>query len=289
MDLKNIIDVTTGEGSSTSFLILGKNKTALIDCGMAYCAPNLIENIKKVLHHSRKLDYILLSHSHYDHISGIPYLKKIWPDVKVMAAPYAKNILTKQSALKTIKELNNQSAEYYGFNGSIDYDDSLMKVDYALLEGDSLNLGDTSIYILETPGHTKCSLSFLVNDNIIFPSETSGCMSKSEKIYSAFIISYKQTINSIHKCQKTNSKYIVSPHFGLVSKSKALTYWEECIEIANKTRNFVLELYASGFDEDKIFQKFKKTFRNEESKSSQPDYAFEINNRAMIKSIINNK
>ncbi|WP_333859483.1 hypothetical protein [Clostridium sp.] len=78
-------------------------------------------------------------------------------------------------------------------------------------------------------------------------------------------------------------------HFGLVSKSKTPTYWEECIEATNKTRNFVLELYAARFNEDNIFKKFEKTFRIEEYRSSQPDYAFEINNRAMIKSIINNK
>lgn len=113
--MKNIINVTSGKGSSTAFLILGENKTALIDCGMAYCAPNLITNIQQVLNDVRKLDYILLSHSHYNHISSMPYLRKMWPDVKVVAVEYAQNILTKESALKTINELNNQCAVYYGF------------------------------------------------------------------------------------------------------------------------------------------------------------------------------
>lgn len=287
--MKNIINVTSGKGSSTAFLILGKNKTALIDCGMAYCASSLIGNIQQVLNDERKLDYILLSHSHYYYISAVPYLRKIWPDVKVMAAEHAQNILNKKSALKTIKELNNQSALYYGSSQLIDYDDTLMKVDHKISEGDSLNLGNISINVLETPGHTKCSLSFLVNNEVIFPSETTGCMNKSGKINSAFIISYKQTIDSINKCRKANPRYIISPHFGLVDKSETPTYWEKCIEAANKTRNFVLKLFTLGFDQDKIFKEFEKFFRDEEYKLYQPDYAFEINNRAMIKSIINNK
>lgn len=287
--MKNIINVTSGKGSSTAFLILGEDKTALIDCGMAYCASGLIGNIQQVLNDGRKLDYILLSHSHYDHISGVPYLRKVWPDVKVMASEYAQNILTKKSALKTIRELNNQSALYYGSSQLIDYDDTLMKVDHKISEGDSLKLGSTSIDILETPGHTKCSLSFIVNNEVIFPSETSGCMSKSGKIYPAFIISYKQTMNSIHKCQKANLQYIVSPHLGLVSKGETPTYWEKCIQAVNKTRDFVLQLFTAGFDEDKIFKEFEKTFRDEQCRLSQPDYAFEINNRAMIKAIINNR
>ena len=284
-----IVDVTSGKGSSTAFLVLGKDKTALIDCGMAYSASNLISNIQQALHNGRKLDYILLSHSHYDHVGSVPYLRKVWPDVKVLAAEYAQNIFTKRSALKTIKELGNQAALYFGAGSLIDYDDNLMKVDYKISEGDLLDLGGISITILETPGHTKCSLSFLVNNEIIFACETTGVINKSGKIYPAFITSYKDTINSINKCREANAPFIVSPHFGFVSKSETLNYWEKCFQAANESRDFVLKLFTAGFDEDKIFEKFQNNFQDEVIKSLQPGNAFEINTRAMIKSIINNK
>lgn len=287
--MNNIVNVTSGKGSSTAFLILGENKTALIDCGMAYCASNLIKNIQQVLQDERKLDYILLSHSHYDHIGAVPYLREVWPDVKVMAAEYAKNVLAKDSALKTIRELGNGAAVLYGSGQLLDYDDSLIKVDEKISEGDFLDLGDAIITVLETPGHTKCSLSFLVNNEVIFPSETSGVMGKSGKNYPSFIISYNQTINSIKKCQEANAKHIVSPHLGFVSEDEVPTYWEKSMEAANKTRNFVLELFQEGYNEDTIFKEYKKNFQDEEAKSLQPYKAFEINNRAMIKSIINNK
>ncbi|MDP4088000.1 MAG: MBL fold metallo-hydrolase [Bacillota bacterium] len=285
--MENIINVTAGKGSSTSFLILGEDKTALIDCGMAYCAYDLIRNIQQVLNEGRRLDYVLLSHSHYDHISAVPYLREVWPEVKVMAAAYAQNILTKESALKTIKELNSQSAHYYGFDRVIDYDDSLMKIDQKVSDGDLLDLGGASITVLETPGHTKDSLSFLVNNEVIFTSETTGCMSKSGKVYPAFIISYEQTINSIEKCRKANARYIVSPHFGFISKSETPVYWEKSLRAVNEARDFVLELFSAGFDEDKIYKEFERAFRDEECRSLQPNYAFELNNRGMIKAIIN--
>lgn len=287
--MNNIVNVTSGKGSSTAFLILGENKTALIDCGMAYCASNLIKNIQQVLQDERKLDYILLSHSHYDHIGAVPYLRKVWPDVKVLAAEYAQNVLTKESALKTVRQLGNQASALYGENQLLDYDDNLMKVDKKISDGDVVDLGGTTITVMETPGHTKCSLAFLVNNEVIFASETSGVMNKSGKLSPSFIISYKDTIESIKKCQKVNAKYIVAPHLGFVSESETSTYWEKCMEAANKTRNFVLELFQEGFDEDKIFEEYKKNFKDEGAGALQPDKAFEINNRAMIKSIINNK
>ena len=42
---ENIVRVTAGNGGE-ALLVLGSEKTALVDCGMAYCADNLIRNIR---------------------------------------------------------------------------------------------------------------------------------------------------------------------------------------------------------------------------------------------------
>lgn len=101
------------------------------------------------------MDYILLSHSHYDHVGAIPYLRQVWPDVQVLAAEYAKNILSKPNALKTIKELSNQAGQFYSVIDPIDYEDDLMKVDEVVSEGDTLDLGGLAVTVWETPGHTR--------------------------------------------------------------------------------------------------------------------------------------
>ena len=75
----DIFRVTSGRGGE-ALLIIGSEKTALYDCGMAYCGAHTADNIAEVLKQlkaqgridSIQLDYILLSHSHYDHIGGLP-------------------------------------------------------------------------------------------------------------------------------------------------------------------------------------------------------------------------
>ena len=281
-----IKDVTGGKGGS-AYLLLGKNKTALIDCGMAYCAPDLINNIKKFLADGMRLDYIFLSHSHYDHIGAIPYLREIWPGVEVMAAEHAEKILSKKSALQAIQELSRKAGKYYGANKLIEYDDGLMKVDHKISEGDTFDLGDVRIRTLETPGHTKCSLSFLVNEKVMFASETSGVISSTGKIYPTFITSYRETIESNKKCQAANPQYIICSHSGLVNKSEASGYWKKCMQAAKKSRDFVLESFSDGADEDEIFEEYKNAYEDEKTMELQPGYAFEINNRAMIRNLIN--
>ncbi len=54
------------------------------------------------------------------------------------------------------------AGKYYGYNKQIDYDDNLLKVDQIICDGQKVDLGKMIVSILETPGHTKCSLSFVV-------------------------------------------------------------------------------------------------------------------------------
>lgn len=282
----HIIDVSSGMGGSTAFLILGANKTALIDCGMSYCAKVLINNIQKNLKDGRKLDYILLTHSHYDHIGAVPDLRGVWPEVKVLGAEYAKNVLEKEKALKIIKDLSETARKFYNLNEKVNYDDSLMKVDKIIVEGDTLDLGEIIIKTLETPGHTRCSLTFLINDEVVFASETTGMITNTGEVHPCFIISYEGAINSIKKCKNFNPKYIYSPHFGLVDSNTTQVYWEKCLQAAKERRDFIISLSNKGYDENRIFEELKIAFMDKEMSFIQPGNAFELNNRAMIKTVL---
>lgn len=281
-----VIDVSCKMGSSSSILVIGEEKVALIDCGMAYCAQELIENIKRVLDSGRSLDYIFISHSHYDHIGAIPYLRQTWPELKVLGAAHAQHILLRENALHTIKELSNQAAKYYGIEETVDYDNHLMKVDLIISEQDKVDLGGIDIKVLETPGHTKCSLAFLIDDTILLASETTGVLKPSGDIYPVFIISYEQTIDSIEKCQKIPHKYVISPHYGILDEEKSKHYWENCMSATKKCADFILERFKKGYSEDKIFDEYKDVYFDEMIRLNQPEAAFNINTKAMIKAVI---
>lgn len=281
--MDKIVDVTGGRGGN-AFLVMGGEKTALVDCGMAYCASNLISNIKQVLN-KMTLNYILISHSHYDHIGAIPYLKKEWPNSRVLGAEYAKRVFNSSNALRTIRNLSTQAAKLYNEDDIQEYDDDMLKVDNIICDGDILDLGGLSVKVIETLGHTKCSLSFLVNDTL-FTSESTGYMSKTGKIYPAFITSYSEAMNSIHKCQKLNPRFIISPHYGLVNKNDTYDYWNNCILAMEETKEFILRLSEDGYDEELILIEYEKIFRDEQSRLEQPINAFRLNTQRMIKTLL---
>ena len=282
--MDKILEITSGKGGN-AYLLAGGKQNALIDCGMAYCAQELIGKVRQALNDG-SLDFIVISHSHYDHVGAIPYIKECWPECKVLGAEYAQKVLNSATALKAIRDLGEQAARIYGAKGIFPYDDSLLKADQVIREGDILDLGNMRIQVMETPGHTKCSLSFLVNDDILFPSESTGYMSKSGRVYPAFITSGSEALKSIQRCREMQPRVIYSPHYGLLNESDTQNYWENCEEAVLKTVEFVRRLAAQGMDEAAILIEYEKKFRDGQSRLEQPFEAFRLNNAPMIKGVL---
>ncbi|MEA4901385.1 MBL fold metallo-hydrolase [Desulfitobacterium sp.] len=282
--MNNIYDVRGGRGGD-AYLIVGDQKTALIDCGMAYCAQTLIENIKNVIP-NRPLDYILLTHAHYDHIGAVPYLKTEWPNLIVLGSEYDQAILKRPNALATIRDLGRQAAGIYAEGLIENYNDDLMKIDSSIAEGAMVTLGNISIKVIETPGHTRCTLSFLINDEILFVSESCGVLSQSGTIYPGFLVSYYEAIKSIGKCQMLHPRFIYSSHYGLIDPHYMPHFWQDCIKAAEESRSFILKRAELGYSEAEILSAFEEVFRDEESRSEQPFNAFRINTQAMIQNLL---
>ena len=80
----DVYRVTAGFGGE-ALLIVGSEKTGLLDCGMAYCGEKMVEKLARRLAENgrEKLDYIILSHSHYDHMGALPYVRRRFPEAMV--------------------------------------------------------------------------------------------------------------------------------------------------------------------------------------------------------------
>ncbi len=98
----------------------------------------------------KKHKYILLTHCHIDHILGVNAIKQIWNCPIVIGKEDAES-------LKDPKV--NLSGMIFGFDFSI-------KADITVAEGDKIDLGEQEICVLETPGHTKGSVCYILGEHM---------------------------------------------------------------------------------------------------------------------------
>ena len=106
--------VTAGRGGE-AILIIGSEKTAIIDCGMAYCGGDVVKNIKdKLAEEGRNtLDFAFLTHSHYDHMGALPYIRRAFPEVIVYGSTHCQEILQRPNAKVLMKKLGTAARDLY--------------------------------------------------------------------------------------------------------------------------------------------------------------------------------
>ena len=130
---------------SNMYLITGSDMTALIDTGTGFAVDSTISSIKKGLG-GRKLDIVILTHRHYDHVGGLrAIIKEFSP--KLYAGP---------DDAAPLREGDSESTLGTKFGGSIDPMDI---TDFC--EGDALDIGGHVLTPIYTPGHTIGSICVL--------------------------------------------------------------------------------------------------------------------------------
>ena len=98
------------------------------------------------------VDYILLTHGHYDHTTAVPQLHAALPEAKIYIHQ---------------ADANGAGSRLFPLAGEVE---DLLLYD----EGDVLSLGGLTIEVLHTPGHSPGSVT-LKAGNVLFTGDTLFC------------------------------------------------------------------------------------------------------------------
>ena len=290
---KDIYRVTAGAGGE-SILIDGGDEVAIYDCGMAYCQEGVIQNIKEKLSElgRDRLDKIILSHSHYDHIGALPYILRVWPDAKVVGGKKLQKVFSSEGARATMKRLGEAARDKYLGEDHHDMEISVdgMRVDIIVEDGDIIKLGKYDITAIFTPGHTDCSFSYFFKakdkPSVIFLSESMGVLENEEFLHTSILKSFDDTIDSAKKCKAFNADFLISSHYGVVPEIIKDRYFDMYIHFATLEKDFILDLYDKGYGFEEICREYEKKYWNYSRVGAQPIEAFRENEGHTIRLIV---
>ncbi len=275
-----ITDVRVLAGDA-AFLIDDGETSILYDTGFAFTGEQLAQNVKNILQ-ERDLNYIFLTHSHYDHVLGSVYVKELFPNAKVVAGTYAANIFQKDSAKKVMRDLDQKVAAK---NGIFNYKDLIdnLNVDITVSDNQKIQCGKMTFTIIELPGHTKCSIAFYLEEaQLLLGNETLGVYTGTEKIIPSYLVGYDLTLKSFEKAENLLIKNILVPHYGLLSEEETSFYLKKGKENAIETATQISKSLKEGISKEEILNCFKEKYYIGEIKEIYPIDAMELNTNIMI-------
>jgi len=234
------------EKSMACYLVKGTKKNVLIDASGKSEGRRIA---KKLLSMDLKPDILIITHSHWDHAGGASKLVKKFPNIEIMVH---------KSGIDSIANPNEFNKWFPQYSSNLEPINDSIPLD----DGDIIDIGDSELKILSTPGHTNCSICILDNNNNnLFTGDSIG-YKLSEEVFLGPIMppeySEKNLMNTFNKLKKINFSTVSMAHFGYITGNLA----ENLIDSAKSNyllwKNFMLLKWKENPDIKYIEQEMKK-------------------------------
>ena len=281
-DIK-VYDVRVLPGDS-AFLLDNGETSILYDTGFGFTGERIAENIEKVLG-TRKLDYILLTHSHYDHALASVKITDKYPDTKVIAGSYAAEIFKRPGAKALMTDLDSKAAQRYGYE-ACKVDADKLRVDIPVNDSDIIILGNITFRVLNLPGHTRCSVAYYCEEQeLLLSCETLGVYNGKDKITPSVLVGCSCTLESIKRVSELKIKNILAPHIGLLDNEKTSFFLNNMKGATKKAIELVSDCLKNGLSNEAIFEIYSEAYRDDFNDEAYPEDAARLNTHIMTELI----
>lgn len=244
------------------FLIIGKRQSALFEVGISGIVDSVINQLE---HLDIRPDFIISSHPHSDHITGLPGLAKRYPKAcRIIASGAKKFIEHPKAASLMFKEDHFISKSLNNFNIKPGRPplESIPNLEGALVleKNRSIDLGGIFLDLIKVEGHSPGNLiGILPEKKIVFCSDSIGFHFPGRGFLPLFFThagSYLSTLNFI----KTFNPSIICPaHQGPMAGKTAAAGIQTSLDI---TLDMISHIKSSPLSGEmlamKIFEQYYK-------------------------------
>ncbi|MFP5204765.1 MAG: subclass B3 metallo-beta-lactamase [Acidobacteriota bacterium] len=140
-----------GSEDLASYLIATPDGLILINSSLESSVPLIRQSVEKLGFHFRDIKILLISHAHYDHCAGSTAILKLTGAKYEVMAPDV-----------PVVESGGKTDFAYGAQASMRY--PAAHVDRVLHDGDTVALGGTVLTAHWTPGHTKGTTTWTLDE-----------------------------------------------------------------------------------------------------------------------------
>jgi glyoxylase-like metal-dependent hydrolase (beta-lactamase superfamily II) len=239
------------------YLYRGEHMATLFEGGIGPTGPVLEAQLHRLGIGREELGQLVITHAHPDHVMAVPSVRRLNPDIQVLASVPAAKMLSVEKAVSFFGKMDEALAGALVASNLVESDcarpalsESCITVDRTLSEGDSIVVDeDVAFEVLETPGHSECSLSFYEpNRRVLIISDATGYyLPQLEWCWPNYFTDYGQYVTSIERLAKRDADVLCLSHNAvIVGADNVVAYFDRILSQTHAYHQEIVEAAKAG-------------------------------------------
>jgi len=235
-----------GREESGVYWLQGREGAVLINGGMTTILPDVLAQMRAFDLDPGAISHILVLHSHFDHVGIVPYFKRTFPSIELLASATAWEILAKPKAIDVINRFNQLSAAQAGAaevlaSYAVHWGADITGT--AVGDRDTIDLGGVALQVMGTPGHSHCSVSvYEPNLEALFASDAVGIPFR-DALFPSMNTNVDQYLESLERLKPLPVSTVCCDHCGYVTGDEASRFVSTTIQEGHRWRGILEDFY----------------------------------------------
>jgi len=248
-----------GVNAYPCFLFKGENEGLIFEGATGAVGRLIMQQLDEMGLGGNYVKRLVVTHAHPDHVMAIPAFQKMNPEIKVLASEASAQTLGSEQAMTFFCGVDGALTDSLGKMGAIKEEHtpeplSEMKitVDEIIKEGDTIDVdGQSSFSVIETPGHSYCSLSFYeASRKVLIISDATGYyMPELKYWWPNYFADYGKYISSMERLAKYDAEVLCLSHNGVIQGAEEIrNYFAGAIADTKEYHQRIIDEIKAGKD-----------------------------------------
>jgi len=208
------------------YLFRGEREGTIFEGGVGAMGPLLLQQMDRLGIRRDFVKQVVITHAHPDHVMAVPLLRQAFPACTVLASEPAAKTLAAEKAIAFFSKVDVALTEALLRAGAIAEQhrprplaEMRIAVDRVIREGDAIPVdAGVSFRVLETPGHSECSLSFHEpGGRLLLISDATGYYLPDQRYWwPNYFTSYGSYLSSIERLAALAAEVVCLSHNGAI-------------------------------------------------------------------------
>ena len=224
------------------YLLKGRQGGTIVEGGTGAMGPVLREQLAQLGIAADSIRQVIVTHAHPDHVMAVPLFREMFPSVTVIASATAAKTLQAEKAVAFFCKMDDALTGALIQSGVVGEQHrrpplaaNQIAVDRVVKEGDRIEVDEgVALEVLETPGHSDCSLSFYdpARRVLIISDATGYYVPQYDTWWPNYFTDYGAYVRSIERLAALDAEVLCLSHNAVIRGADDVRdYFRRALEV----------------------------------------------------------